>query len=92
MSVFPGVAAVVDDVVEGFENSIRQPVLPHELPDIFLGLSSGARGGSKSGIRSMSIPTFQTYRPISIFAERKACNCYKLDILAQQRVADSLAR
>src|SRR5262249_13873895 len=37
-------------------------------------------------------PTLQTYRPISIFAERKACNCYKLDILAQQRVADSLAR
>jgi hypothetical protein len=31
----PGVAAVIDDVVEGFENSVRQPVLPHELPDIF---------------------------------------------------------
>jgi metal-dependent hydrolase (beta-lactamase superfamily II) len=25
----PGVAAVVDDIVEGFENSVRQPVLPH---------------------------------------------------------------
>jgi hypothetical protein len=33
MSV-PSVAAVVDDIVEGFENSVRQPVLPHELPDI----------------------------------------------------------
>jgi hypothetical protein len=32
----PGVAAVIDDVVEGFENSVRQPVLPHELPNIFL--------------------------------------------------------
>ena len=32
----PGVAAVIDDVVEGFEDSVRQPVLPHELPDIFL--------------------------------------------------------
>ena len=32
----PSVAAVVDDIVEGFENSVRQPVLPHELPDIFL--------------------------------------------------------
>src|SRR6516162_2116344 len=32
----PGVAAVIDDVVEGFESSVRQPVLPHELPDIFL--------------------------------------------------------
>jgi hypothetical protein len=30
----PSVAAVVDDIVEGFENSVRQPVLPHELPDI----------------------------------------------------------
>jgi hypothetical protein len=32
----PGVAAVIDDVVEGFESSVRQPVLPHELPNIFL--------------------------------------------------------
>ena len=32
----PSVAAVVDDIVEGFENSVRQPVLPHELPDISL--------------------------------------------------------
>ena len=32
----PGVAAAIDDLVEGFENSVRQPVLPHELPDIFL--------------------------------------------------------
>ena len=31
-----GVAAVIDDVVEGFEYSVRQPVLSHELPDIFL--------------------------------------------------------
>jgi hypothetical protein len=31
----PGVvAAVIDDVVGGFENSVRQPVLPHELPDM----------------------------------------------------------
>ena len=27
---------MIDDVVEGFENSVRQPVLPHELSDIFL--------------------------------------------------------
>jgi hypothetical protein len=30
MSV-PGVAAVIDDVVEGFEDPVRQPVLTHEL-------------------------------------------------------------
>ena len=27
----PGVAAVIDDVVEGSEDAVRQPVLPHEL-------------------------------------------------------------
>jgi hypothetical protein len=37
----PGVAAVIDDVVEGFENPVRQPVLPHELPDIFLAVEFG---------------------------------------------------
>ena len=37
----PSVAAVVDDIVEGFENSVRQPVLPHELPDIFLAVEFG---------------------------------------------------
>jgi hypothetical protein len=32
----PGVAAVIDDVVEGFEDTVRQSVLSHELPDILL--------------------------------------------------------
>jgi hypothetical protein len=36
-----GVAAVVDDVVEGFEDAVRQPVCSHELPDIFLRIESG---------------------------------------------------
>src|SRR5262249_18666114 len=37
----PSVAAVIDDVVEGFENSVREPVLPHEFPDIFLAVEFG---------------------------------------------------
>ena len=37
----PDVAAVIDDIVEGFENSVRQPVLTHELPDIFLAVELG---------------------------------------------------
>ena len=37
----PGVAAMIDYVVEGFENSVRQPVLPHEFPDIFLAVEFG---------------------------------------------------
>jgi hypothetical protein len=32
----PGIATVIDDVVEGFEDAVRQPVLPHELPYVFL--------------------------------------------------------
>src|SRR5213076_2978506 len=32
----PGVAAVIENVVEGFENAVREPVLAHELPDVFL--------------------------------------------------------
>ena len=52
----PGVAAVVDDVVEGFENPVGKPVLSHELP-----LSSGARGGSS--INDMLLGTFSIFVP-----------------------------
>jgi hypothetical protein len=37
----PSPGGYIDDVVEGFENSVRQPVLPHELPDIFLAVEFG---------------------------------------------------
>ena len=33
----PGVAAVVDDVVVGPENAVREPVVTHELPDVLDG-------------------------------------------------------
>jgi hypothetical protein len=36
----PGVAAVIDDIVVGFEDAVREPVVAHMLPDIFDGLSS----------------------------------------------------
>jgi len=36
-----GVAVLIDDVVEEFENSARQPVLPHELPEVFLAVEFG---------------------------------------------------
>ena len=32
----PGVAAVVDDVVEGFEDTVGQPVRQHKPPNVFL--------------------------------------------------------
>ena len=34
----PGVAAVTDDIVVGFEDSVREPIIAHELPDILLGV------------------------------------------------------
>jgi hypothetical protein len=37
----PGVAAVIDDIVEGFEDAVRQPILAHELPDILLAVELG---------------------------------------------------
>ena len=30
----PGMAAVIDNVIIGLEDPVRQPVFPHELPDI----------------------------------------------------------
>jgi hypothetical protein len=33
---------VIDDVVERFEDAVRQPVLTHELPDVFLAVELGA--------------------------------------------------
>jgi len=38
----PGVATVIDDVVERFEDAVREPVLTHELPDVFLAVELGA--------------------------------------------------
>ena len=31
----PSIAAVVDDIVVGFEDAVREPVVAHILPDIF---------------------------------------------------------
>ncbi len=31
----PGVAAVIEDFVVGFEDTVEQPVIAHELPDVF---------------------------------------------------------
>ena len=40
--VVPGEAAVVDDVVVGFEDAVRQPVVTHELPDVLDRVELGA--------------------------------------------------
>src|SRR6185295_9885060 len=41
----PSVAAVIDDIVERFEDPVRQPILTHELPDIFLTVEFGRAPG-----------------------------------------------
>jgi hypothetical protein len=38
----PGEAAMVEDVVVGFEDAVRQPVIAHELPDVFDRVQLGA--------------------------------------------------
>ena len=40
----PGEAAMIDDVVVGFEDPVRQPVVAHELPDVFDRIEFGAPG------------------------------------------------
>jgi hypothetical protein len=38
----PGLAAVVDDVVVGREDAVGEPVVAHELPDVFNRVQFGA--------------------------------------------------
>ena len=40
----PGEATMVDDVVVGFEDAVRQPVVAHELPDILDWIELGTFG------------------------------------------------
>jgi hypothetical protein len=46
----PGVAAVIDDIVVGFEDTVREPVVGHVLPDVFNGIEFRAfRRQGKNG-------------------------------------------
>ena len=42
---------MIDNIVVGFEHAVGEPVRAHELPNIFLGIEFGERGGS--GINEM---------------------------------------
>ena len=46
----PSLAAVIDDVVVFLEDAIGQVVVPHELPEVFDGVSSGDLGGNGSRV------------------------------------------
>jgi hypothetical protein len=34
-NLFQGLAAMVDEIVVGLEDAVREPVVAHELPDVF---------------------------------------------------------
>jgi hypothetical protein len=38
----PSVAAVIDEIVVGFEDTVREPVVAHELPDVLDRIEFGA--------------------------------------------------
>ena len=40
----PGEAAMVEDLVVGFEDAVGPPVVAHELPDVLDGIALGAFG------------------------------------------------
>lgn len=42
----PGEAAVVDDVVIGFDSAVLQPVIAHALPHVFDWVGSGHRSSA----------------------------------------------
>ena len=49
---------MIDDVVEGFEDPIREPIFAHELPDVFLGIQLGHLAGN-----AMSVMLEGTFNP-----------------------------
>ena len=55
----PGEAALVEDVGVGYEDSVRQPVVAHELPDILDRIEFGHFAGSGNTVMvagTMSAP------------------------------------
>ena len=59
--LFPGEAAVIDDIVIGFEDTVGEPVVAQELPDILDRVQFGHRGGS--GMRVVSAGTTISAEP-----------------------------
>ena len=34
----PSITAMIDDLIVGFEDVVGEPIIPHELPDVFYGI------------------------------------------------------
>src|SRR5262249_44024918 len=75
----PGVAAVIDDVVEGFENSVRQPVLPHQLAGGRRTRQLTGKGRNHPGRRGsfFSIAVATVFFNESRMVDDRICSCYR---------------
>ena len=40
--LIPSFAAMVDEIIVGFEDAVREPIVAHELPDVFHRVELGA--------------------------------------------------
>ena len=40
----PSITAMIDNLVVGFEDAVGEPIIPHELPDVFDGIEFWAFG------------------------------------------------
>jgi len=57
----PGVAAFFEDLVVGFEDPVREPVVAHELPDVFLRVQLRAQFRQGPGVRRFSKAAVYTW-------------------------------
>jgi hypothetical protein len=76
----PSLAAIVDDIVIRFEDEVRQPVVPHELPDVFLWVELRGAGrrrqkGDGSRRRALAKVVFPDEVPPAIRMFERVATC-----------------
>ncbi len=80
----PSEAAIIEDVVVGFEDAVREPVVAHELPDVFDRVELGALWSATrhwhngSGSHSVRVRVRGESRINPLNGELKDCNCQEL--------------
>src|SRR6266496_1931053 len=80
----PGVAAVVEDVLVGLEYPVGEPVVAHELPDVF------GRIEIPWGVDSGRLPGRVRLLPPSL--RRRSCKASCLDLTSRPLSASTLAQ
>lgn len=76
----PGVAAVVDDVGMGGEDAVRQPVVPHELPDVFLRIEFRSLGRQRNDGDVCEHSQFRRHMPSGLVHQEHGvgARCHRL--------------